>query len=267
MTVCIAALADCGKSLALVCDSMISLDGLTGDRAAFKICPLTTPAQWWAMIAGDVSHVVPIVEAASANLLNLTDAANTRETVERAVVSAYQKVRRQLVEDAILSPLGLEWNADNCLKLADRIDDVTLGCELLIAGFDWNGDGYLFTVEDPGVVNNQNVCGYYAIGSGSYSALATMMHHSVNQEMSLARILYHACEAKFMAESAEGVGRHTHVKVARAGGKMDANELQAGAIDSIRRAWEEEGKPRIPHNLVEQLEKQLTGAQPRKHLR
>lgn len=262
MTVCIAALADVGKSLVLACDSMLSGESFSGDHTALKMYPLTAPFQWWAMVAGDVSHAVPIIESAVLGLFGLSDSTNTRETVERAVVSAYQGVRRQLAEDLVLTPIGANWGSVQgesvfAAKLAEELKQVSVGCELLVAGFDWSGDGYIFSVTHPGIVRNHNVCGYEAIGTGAYNAMATLMYHSVNQEMKLAPVLYHVCESKFMAESADGVGRHTHVKIATGAGKMDAYELSDEFIDGIRKAWEDEGRPRVPRNLIGHLEREL----------
>jgi hypothetical protein len=262
MTVCLAALANSGKSLVLACDSMLSAESFSSDRIADKMFVLTTPYQWWAMYAGDVVNVVPVIELAVKRLLNLSPATNTREIVEREILAAYQTVRGQLAADSVLSPVGLTWqailqNAELHAGVAARLERVNLGCEFLIAGFDWNGDGYIFSIIHPGVIRNHNACGYESIGSGAYNALATLMHHSVNQQMELARVLYHVCESKFMAESADGVGKHTHVKVARGSGKMDAYELSEESITGIRFAWEKEGKPRVPRGFIEHLEEQL----------
>ena len=263
MTVCTAALGDLGKSLVLACDSMLSIPDASGDRVAFKLYPLTDRYQWWVMIAADdVTHIVPIIEAAVLGMLNLTDETNTRENVERIFVAAYQKIRLRYAEDLILSPLGVtfdqfidsaEWQA----RFTEDLLAVNLGCEFLVAGFDWNGDGYIFSVEHPGIVRNHNVTGYASIGVGAYSAVSMLLHHSVNYEMELARVLYHVCEAKFMAESAPGVGKHTVVKIATSTGRMDAYEASTELIGGIRTAWEREGKPRVPSGFVEHLRNTL----------
>ena len=78
-------------------------------------------------------------------------------------------------------------------------------------------------VSPAGTAKDHNMCGYEAIGTGAYSAQATLMHHSINQENEACfRALLHVCESKFMAESAEGVGRQTHVKVAFGDAAMDS---------------------------------------------
>jgi hypothetical protein len=75
--------------------------------------------------------------------------------------------------------------------------------------------------------------------------------------MELARVLYHACEAKFMSESAPGVGRHTVVRVANSSERMDPYEASEELIASIRDAWERAGKPRVPAGFVEHLRKAI----------
>jgi hypothetical protein len=260
MTVCIAALADLGKSLVMVCDSMLSSGDFSGDRIANKMYPLSDCFQWWALVAAsDVTRIPSLVDAVIRRLLSLSDSTNTVETVERAAVEAYQSVRTRYAADLVLSPIGLtmeqfvnrgEWHP----QLAQQLAAVNLGCEVLVAGFDFAGDGSIFTVEHPVIVRNHNLAGWTSIGSGSYSAIGTLLHHSVNYSMELPRVLYHACEAKFMAESADGVGKHTVAKVASgAYGKMDAYEASEALIRNIRTAWERDGKPRVPAGVIEHL--------------
>lgn len=258
MTVCIAALADAGKSLVLVSDSMLSTVEVSGDKIANKYFPLSDRYQWWAMIAAeDVTHVMPIIEAALPLLLRMTDETNTCDYVERTMIAAYKYVRLRYAEDLVLAPIGLTldelknglWNSE----LIGRLNDVNLGCEFLIAGFDWSGHGYVFSIEHPGIARNHNVTGYAAIGSGAFGAISSLLFQSLNYEMELAKVLYHVCEAKFMAESAIGVGRHTHVKVAKSGGRMDPYELSDQLMTAIRGDWEEYGKPRVPQGTIERL--------------
>lgn len=241
---------------------MLSIPEASGDKVAAKLYPLTDRFQWWVMIAADdITHVVPVVEAAVLGMLGLTDSSNTYQNVERIFVSAYQSVRSQFAEDLVLAPIGLNFeelkNRGWEQNLVDRLDSVNLGCEFLVAGFDWSGDGYIFSVGHPGIARNHNVTGYAAIGVGAYNAIGTFLHHSINYEMDLARILYHACEAKFMAESAPGVGKHTVVKVATASGTMDAFEASKEFVAVIRTAWEKDGQPRVPSGIIDELRRQL----------
>jgi hypothetical protein len=264
VTVCIAALADVGKSLILACDSMLSTGEFSGDKIALKLYPLTDRFQWWAMIsADDIGHIVSVIDAATLKLLDLSDSNNTVTHVERAVVAAYQGVRAQYAEDLVLVPIGLTTQDLKQQKqpdsaLMDELRRVDLGCQFLVAGFDWAGDGHIFTIEHPGIARNYDPVGCAAIGSGANAAISTLFHHSVNHEMDRARVLYHVCEAKFMAESAVGVGKHTVVKVV--GGQFGASDpyqLSEEFISGIRTSWEQEGKPRIPSKLTGEIESLL----------
>jgi hypothetical protein len=262
MTVCIAALADVGKSLVMACDSMLSTIEFSGDKVAFKLYPLSDRFHWWAMIAADdLSHVVPIIDAATLRLLDLSDANNTVAHTERAVVAAYQDVRTQYAQDFILVPIGLtmqdlkEHRPDN--SLVDELNSVDLRCQVLVAGFDRDGDGHIFSVENPGIGKNHDPVGWASIGAGGYSATSTLLHHSVNFEMELARVLYHVCEAKFMSESAAGrsvatgkgkAGRASHnrrLPGSELGSKKDPSVSHPiSAINSERLPIQESSAPR-----------------------
>jgi hypothetical protein len=268
VTVCIAALADAGQSLVFACDSKLSLPEVSGDRVALKCFPLSSRLQWWAMVAADeVSHVLPVIEEAyQGGMIDLSEATNRHQNVERIFVSAYQAVRRRYVEDLVLKPIGLdfgEWKtAGYAPDLMARIEAVDIGCEFVIFGFDMGAFGHIFTVGHPGVARNHNLTGYAAIGSGGYSALSSLLFNSVNSEMELPEVLYRVCEAKFMAESALGVGRHTYVNIARVGEAMSATHLSDYVVNSVRNAWEKEGKPRIPRGIVDELRPLLRRSRP-----
>ena len=69
MTVCVAALANRGKAIALVCDSMLSTEESSGDRIADKLRPLSDRFQWWLMISGVSTHVDPVINESIRRLL------------------------------------------------------------------------------------------------------------------------------------------------------------------------------------------------------
>ena len=109
MTVCIAGMADVGKSLVLSCDSMISTGAFSGDHIAFKLYPLAAATGIWsAMMCGnDISQVSPVVQEANERLVRIRGDSITADAVGRAFADAYQAVRRTKVQDQLLSPLGL----------------------------------------------------------------------------------------------------------------------------------------------------------------
>jgi len=263
MTVCIAALADLGRSMVMACDSMLSAGEYTGDAIADKMYPLSSQFQWWAMVSGGgVIHMPTVISAIVHKLFSLSVSTNTAENVQRWVAEAYQDVRSRHAEDMILSPLKItledfkskkKWNP----RIVEKLTAVELGCQLLVAGFDFSGEGCIFSVQDPGTVWDYGTVGWASVGNGYRNAEASLMYHSVNYKMELPLVLYHTCEAKFMAESAEGVGRHTVVKIASGRGRMNSVSLSEEFIDHIRHAWEIDGRPKVPRGYIDHLKKTL----------
>jgi len=270
VTVCVAGMADAGKSLVLSCDSMISTGDFSGDHVAFKLYPLAAATGTWsAMMCGDdITHVWPVIQEANERLIRIGRDSVTEETVGRAFAEAYQSVRRIHAQDEVLSPFGITFEqfrsdgarifADSYREVARDLMQVDLECQFLVAGFDRDGDGHILTIENPGTVRNHDPVGFWAIGSGANSALGILFFHSVRGDLPLARVLYHVCEAKFMAESALGVGKHTTVRVLTYDSReWDHTELNEASIETIRNVWEKEGKARVPPAAIAAFEREL----------
>jgi len=264
MTVCIAALAEFGTILFMVSDSKISTGVSSGDHVAHKQYPLNR--KWCAMIAGDdIAFVEPIIDNVIQRLIDRPESQLTVGSVSNEFTQAYQEVRRQHAVDRVLSTFGL--SMDEFLKqgrtifgstfreIKNELDRTDLGCEFLVAGFDQNGVGNIFTVSNPGISRNRTSVGYWAIGSGAYTALSAMLFHSVNWQDSAASVMYHVLEAKFMAESADGVGKHTLLNISGADGPPTA--LTEAGIENIRKVWAQSGRPRVPPGVLEGIEKGL----------
>src|SRR5690349_6665818 len=110
MTVCIAALADVGRTIVMACDRMLASPETSADNVADKLYPLSERYHWYAMIAGnDVAHVNPVMEMITKSLLTLNDETNTYENVERLVKRQYQRRRRQFARDLILQPRAISF--------------------------------------------------------------------------------------------------------------------------------------------------------------
>lgn len=271
MTVCVAGMAEAGKSLVLSCDSMISTGDFSGDHVAFKLYPLAAPTGVWsAMMCGDdISHVWPVIQAANDRLIAIQADLLTSEAVGRAFAGAYQAVRRAYAQDQVLSSFDItieQFRADgprifgdSYREVAGDLTRVDLGCQFLVAGFDRDGDGHILEIDNPGVVKNHDPVGFWAIGSGAQSALGILFFHSMRGDLPLSQVLYHICEAKFTAETALGVGKHTTVRVLTHDSKeWDHTELSDDLIGNIRRVWEHDGRPRVPPLAIIKLEEALT---------
>jgi hypothetical protein len=209
------------------------------------------------MYAGnDISHIIPIHQEARSELEGKTDL-SLRE-VAGILRRAYRNQLAVVAEDFILSPLGIDlkkflgegnqlFPKETFEDMRRAIQQVTLQCDLLVFGFDRERNPHIFVVSDHGT-SYSDVPGFAAIGTGSYSALSTLYFHAFKTRMTIPHALYHACEAKFTSESAQGVGHSTWVLVLEADGSVRA--LIEPQIDEIRDLWDRQGKPRLPKRAI-----------------
>jgi proteasome subunit B (beta)-like protein len=189
------------------------------------------------------------------------------DDVSRAMVTAFRQQLRVKI-DAFLSRFdqNLESFKQDALKVFgrtrrdrywDEIERMKVDVEYLVAGFDPKGSPHLIEVQNPGVVIDCFPMAFTAIGSGGSRALSALSFHSFNATMSLERGIYHVCEAKFMAESAAGVGRSTSVVVMRMNDdrdEVDITELSDAFIADIRKEWDRDGKPKVPRRAGSLIE-------------
>lgn len=216
MTVCIAALADKGKTIVVFADKMIGMEAIQSEIAN-KI--LEIHRDWRVMFAGnDIDPVSDIVDAVEEKLLPRRKV--SANDVIDAMVENFQFQRLRRAEALYLKPIGLtiqqflkpgatslpeaEWR-----HRALAIDKSKLDIDFLVAGFDSRGQGHIFTVTDPGYHQRWNIPGFAAIGIGAEGANYMMYWRNLRPEMALRRVIYHAFEAKWFGEEAPGVGERT----------------------------------------------------------
>jgi hypothetical protein len=262
MTVCIAAKADMGKSLVLACDQWLS-NTYVGGNVADKLFPLSNMYKWWALTAGHkIVHISTVIDAAIHSLLRISNPLdNTEEIVQRCVLEGYRFVRQRHATDLVLAPIGLTYdyfitNLASCPEEKQRIEEVDLCCTLLVAGFDFAGDAFIFTVENPGIVESYSYSGWWAIGDGSKHVMEPMLVNSVNWKMDLATVLYMVCVAKFRSEVEPTVGKDSNIKVEVSTGKMNPKELPREQIDNIRNVHNQYGD-HPPSEFIEYLRRYL----------
>jgi ATP-dependent protease HslVU (ClpYQ) peptidase subunit len=272
VTVCIGAMAYYGTSLIITTDQMISTIDARADEVALKI--LGIHHNWAAMYAGSVTHVAPILRTVRQELSG-KDA--SYDEVERAVVKAYRERLETEETNTVLGRYGLtmerfltdglqRFGPSEFSRILQKTEQISLGAsglEFLVAGYDAKGNPHIFSVTDPGRVENHNVTGFWAIGSGQNAALASLFFHSYNRRMPLQEALYHVCAAKFMAEKASDVGETTSVLILSASVndssgalRMDVSEFQS--VEAVKKIWKSEGRPRIPRNLHARMQEILS---------
>ena len=259
MTVCIAAICDYGRSILLATDQMISTQRFSGDAITLKIS--SVHSDWAMMFASDeLGYVGPIYGGVREELGDTSQKATARRVREVVLEKYAQAYRRKA--DSVLAPLELNldsYKSEGRQILGQEIfaqywatlNELSLNSSFLVAGYDEvNRVPSLFEVSKLGEAVSHDPVGFWAIGSGAPNALAMLFFHSFNRFVERERAIYHICEAKFMAESASGVGKYTSLIEMRASNdeaaKIDKFELSTEFVSEIRNWWEIQGKPRFP---------------------
>jgi 20S proteasome alpha/beta subunit len=238
---------------------MISTQSFSGDAITLKISSVHSD---WAMMfaSSELGHVGPIYGAVQRELGDTSQKATGRR-VREVVLAKYAQAHRRKA-DSILAPLELD--LDSFKKEGRQIlgqeifaqywatlNELSLNSSFLVAGYDEETRiPSIFEVSKLGEAVSHDPVGFWAIGTGASNALAILFFHSFNKFVGRERAIYHICEAKFMAESAAGVGKDTLLVEMRASGdeirKIDKYELSPEFVSEIRQWWEIQGKPKFP---------------------
>lgn len=252
MTVCLALAPPYRSEIILVSDQLLSSD-TNSVEGPLKLTKLAYGIEWWIMFAGDAPRFEPLIHRIREPLGGIKETRLTLESIVSFVERAYYLEIQKLIEMEILLPYGL--TRDDFLKkgkkwlgevrfnsVADQIERVNLGIELLVVGLEAIGGVRLFDVSTRGLVTHA-VLPYHAIGSGAYLALGAMYQLAYFPQMDTAENVYRACAAKFAAESAPGVGRETHAMVIE---PMTGAFTLITNIDELRKLWQTRGQPPVP---------------------
>lgn len=262
MTVCIATLCEMGRQVVSVSDHKLSMGGFSGDGMALKNDILHH--NWFTMWSGDVSHVPAILDCVQKQLKR----GEEYEWLEVATAFAngYTAILRNEINNSVLARYGYDRESFYRLgkdrmtvsafnAIHKKVTDINLDPEFLVYGFDGNGDGHVFSFAN-GQIKSRDKAGMWAIGSGDYTALSTLFfaakQHRFNQNKSLEEALYVSLAAKFMAESAEGVGERTFLVVNQAN-HLSGYFKNDGFIHKYRKRWFEEHAPKWPEEEIKLL--------------
>ena len=250
MTICIAAVCDYRRALVLASDQMIDFGWYSGEAMALKISAIHQ--DWVAMFSGeDVTQVQPLLRSIWTDLHD-DNKGHSLERVEDSVIKIWQKRLRQQQINCVLSQYGFDdmdsfrktisENPEAFSSAQEEVKKVSLGCELLIAGFDESEVPHIFTVQHPGSSHHYDMFGFRAIGSGAPVAENFLLFRSFNNRLALGPSIYRICSAKFMAELASGVGAATSVLVGRVEKKPNRSvvwtEMSELKLNQTRKTWE-----------------------------
>jgi hypothetical protein len=254
MTICVAAIVQQGAAIVAASDSMMSWGASITSETSLKFERLHK--HWALMLAGDDIHPAePIIRELRQRLNGFERP--TLGQVEEAIRSSWRVVKNRRAETHVLSAYDLTMNTFivdgrdlfgeiGFAELRGAIDRASeLTCELLVYGFDEHSEGALFVAVHPGEPVNFTRLGFAAIGSGRDSAIASLMWDPPHKTYdSTIKGTYRVTAAKFMAETALGVGRGTTLTGLNQNGEVFV--VSQADIQKIRSLWESKGRPRIP---------------------
>lgn len=270
MTIGIAARTGSSELIVAVSDRMISSgDVIQGaDDATLKVRKI---AKSWALMfaAEDANLFLPIVNATKEQLAR-AGTEHDLHAIQDAVLTSYtglfdsEFTSRYLVRYNIASITAFRTNGvaqfghDRFEIICDQIDKFNLGIVLLGYGFDKNKSPHIFQVENSGVVTNHDLLGYAVIGSGSYMALAALRRKKLPYDLDT--MIYRLLEAKFSAETAQGVGQSTTLLIMNENGKDGS--IGYGSLEKIKEVWAKTLVQPEPQEALDVIAK-LTAAQRR----
>ena len=270
MSVCIAAICRQKEGEARIrkifamCDRKASSGEFTNEDATIKSWMFHP--RWLAMFAGaDISPCNPILRAVAAEIV---DSDPVAEHVKRAFETHYQTYLSNLAAARVLGRWKLpmkefletgrkKFGADVFDGLVSQIEQVKLQCQFLVCGFEGQSTPHIFTVKNPGYVEDRSIPGYWAIGNGDFAAMSTLGFYQQSIIKSLGETYYNVMSAKFMAEKAtHEVGENSFFWQL---GKNGNEECDGGMEALVRGVWEKSGQPRVPSWFVQELDENLQG--------
>ena len=230
-----------------------------------SLVKLRTLADRWEFLfaADDIGLVRPIAELARQRLRPFSDRADASHIIA-AIESAYQTVRSNVIFNRYIRQYGYKsmddfkekpgFNAEIISSLMREIDSFDLGVQLLVYGFDDKGHAHFLEVRNPGEAISRDDLDFWAIGSGFRMAMATLTSRSTQSD-TLEAMIYRCCEAKFVSEYAQDVGKTTSVYVKDKEGMRFW--LMPEDVEEIRRIYEQNRFQPIPDEAREKISKTL----------
>ena len=179
MTICIAGICDKRDTIVLAADRELGIGFTSGEFQAGKFHFLYK--DWFGAISGDAIAAVEVLKDANRKPPSSLQTYEVRKAVE----NSYRTVRLDKVEARFLGSRG--WKLDDFIKrgaellpattyasIDIQISQYDLSAELLVAGFEKDGDAGIFTVKNPGISSDQSQLGFWCIGSGATAAQMTL---------------------------------------------------------------------------------------------
>jgi ATP-dependent protease HslVU (ClpYQ) peptidase subunit len=225
MTVCIGAMSAWypnSNAIVVASDRMITMGSFMQYEHDVPKIRFVIP-KTCVMLAGDTEAAITIIDRLSSHFQHMDPEKKADTKVLEVVQTAqgfYEELRQEKISASIFRPRGItmrefyQGGLQSSLqpRLVATIDDEVmgydLGVELLIAGIGADG-AHIYTVGNPGTVDNYRHTGYVAIGSGGIHAVQSMIGFGHSSFHGLFETIFTVYASKKRAEAAPGVGGNT----------------------------------------------------------
>jgi len=265
VTICVAGIYQDRRDSFIItaCDKKVSMLGgwFSAEDAATKL--IRIHPDWVAMISGELSPMVPIVDLIKQKILNIQEI--TPRPFALVCSDAYREERKHIIENEVLVDFEIDSYTDfRALRssnrelfdeIAKKIQEREEGWSLLIAGFDKDGQPHLFVISERGKIQYCDITGFAAIGSGQWRALVELSTFRFNRHLSLTEATYGVMTAKYAAESASGVGESTIIAFLKPKQKGFVEFPEDEELDFRWNYWK--NLPRIPEGYERDIESGL----------
>jgi ATP-dependent protease HslVU (ClpYQ) peptidase subunit len=270
MTVGIVRSCENGRYVVVACDAALSYGNQVADVGAVKMMWF---GDWCFLFAGQLSSTEMTMESVR-HADTKSDSALTRENICETVREAYRKHSEQWSAIRHLAPFGLNMSdflqkgrkflgskVAESLSSAIREDYLqNFHDEILVVGWGFSPRAATIYSISPSGDQLHGKDGLAAIGSGAEAALSTLMLLGHDASSSLEHAVYAVAAAKFSSEG-HGIGRDTRMWIGRKRLSTDSASdtpgtmLNPDEIESLRGIWEKYGKPRIPSEADDVIQK------------
>ncbi len=222
MTICIAALCENGAGCILASDKMVTVHFPMGyefeNEEVKKIVEIEHSGPAYVIISGDIIFADEVIEKAKQTII--AEKITSTASIVEAIRTAYQLIRREMVVQSRLEPLGFtlstftenqqKLQAQVVLSIHQAFQTHNPGVEFVVAGKD-EDSSHIYIIRNPGLKACYDTIGYVAIGSGGPHATYQFLDSEYRKSMKKKEVLEIVKLAKERSEKAPGVGRGTQI--------------------------------------------------------
>jgi 20S proteasome alpha/beta subunit len=251
-------------------DMAVSTESFSADTRALKI--LRIADKWLCMYAGTISPVTTItsrivvdINSGPKSESGFSDGQPESQVV-KAFTDAFKLERKRIAEDSILSKYGMSLQefisqgrgafGDTAFEgIKYALEAIEIDVQFLVCGFSPGGIPSIFSIDDQCLPKFYQKMGFHAIGTGDVVAMGMLYNTLSWDTSSVEETIYRVMEAKFVAETAPGVGKTTVVQLLNDSGigPIFTNR----AISPIKIIWEKKGRPKLPKNALEAVKEMV----------